>query len=227
MDYDQIAALSAKCLQSYMENNFPPNAYSVAKRKRILGVGINDSKYMTCVRIGVGKALCPAYSAWRDMISRVYSKKKHARQPSYQGGSICDEWLTFSNFLSWWKINYFDGYELDKDLLSNSRSYSPESCIFIPSWLNLFLNARRVNRKGALTGAFFHKRDGVYWSSCHNPITGMPEYLGSFDNQIDAHSAWVNRKLKFAFDLKRDMDAIDMRIYPAAIGIIKSRIDAI
>lgn len=36
------------------------------------------------------------------------------------------------------------------------------------------------------------------------------------------HTAWLNRKLEIALELKPEMDEIDLRIYPNVIGIIKS-----
>ncbi|MDH7629243.1 hypothetical protein QHE53_21315, partial [Aeromonas salmonicida] len=62
----------------------------------------------------------------------------------YNPSTVCDEWLQFSNFLVWWKDNYIEDFELDKDFKSlvlfgnpHHKLYSPETCQFIPKWMNL------------------------------------------------------------------------------------------
>lgn len=58
----------------------------------------------------------------------------------------------------------------------------------------------------------------------HNPYTKKNDNLGYFDNELDAHSAWLTRKLEIALDLKPEMDEIDLRIYLNVVEIIKSLI---
>ena len=56
-------------------------------------------------------------------------------------GSTC--WQYFTNFAKWFKDNYINRYQLDKDMLvKNNNMYSPDTCIFITQELNLFLTLR-------------------------------------------------------------------------------------
>ena len=81
------------------------------KRKEyIFGVGINDSFEME-------EELGKSVSIWLDMMSRCYCEKFHRKYPTYNDCFVCKEWLTFSNFYKWFKDNYIEGYQLDKDIL--------------------------------------------------------------------------------------------------------------
>lgn len=49
------------------------------------------------------------------------------------GCSVCEEWLTFSNFKRWMEQQDYEGKALDKDLLvSQNKTYSSETCVFVP-----------------------------------------------------------------------------------------------
>ena len=62
-------------------------------RSLICGVGVNDANYATS-----GKRMCPFYRRWINMLERCYSEKFQEKNPTYRGCSVCEEWLTFSNF---------------------------------------------------------------------------------------------------------------------------------
>lgn len=100
----------------------------INKRKSLVcGVGVNDTY--------LGRS-DKAYSFWKSMIERCYSKLPFSKY--YHNCKVCDEWLLFSNFSYWFHNNYIEGYELDKDILTNGMGYiySPETCVFVPSYIN-------------------------------------------------------------------------------------------
>lgn len=197
---------------------------SIANRKPIFGVGINDVNYMV-TRTNNGKLeICPAYRVWSGMLTRVYSKKYQSKKTTYKGVSVCTEWLSFSKFREWFSDNYTDGFELDKDLTGDNRTYTPENCIFVPTWLNSFTISSMINRGDCLIGTYFDKTSNKYIAQCRNPKSGKRETLGVFIREIDAHNAWLARKLKLADELKNEMDCIDMRIYPRVVEIIKTAV---
>ena len=73
------------------------------------------------------------------MLQRCYSESHLVRQPTYKGCSVCEEWLTFSNFKSWMEQQDWEGKQLDKDLLVyKNKIYSPETCVFVSSVINSF-----------------------------------------------------------------------------------------
>ena len=68
----------------------------------------------------------------------------------------------------------------------------------------------------------FCNKTGMYQSNCSNPITGRQHRLGYFTAPEEAYEAWIKRKLELAAHLKPEMDAIDQRIYPNVVTIIKA-----
>jgi hypothetical protein len=82
----------------------PANKYSLAKRKLLYGVGINDSNYLTNTTDDSGKAhMCPYYAVWSKMLTRCYSTAFQKKHPTYINCTLHAEWLTFSNFKNWMK----------------------------------------------------------------------------------------------------------------------------
>jgi hypothetical protein len=118
-----------------MQNQFiekPASKKSIAFRKPVHGVGINDADYEIHPTINGKKAMCKYYRSWHSMLERCYSKKVQARQPAYKGCTVCDEWLTFSNFKSWMIKQEWQGKALDKDIrVKGNKVYSPETCMFV------------------------------------------------------------------------------------------------
>lgn len=185
------------------------------KTKTVVGVGINDADYVTSVRKELPKAggkrrrelvwECPFYRKWLSMLQRCYSPKAHIKHSTYKDCTVCEEWLTFSNFRKWMITQDWEGKELDKDLLVlGNKVYSPETCSFISERLNSFL-LRGCNRvSGGLVGTYLCGRDGKYVSSCSNPFSNKQEFLGRFDTEKEAHLAWKKRKYEIACLLVAD-----------------------
>lgn len=210
-------------LSLFIEANYPATAKSIVKRKPRYGVGVNDADYTTAPTVN-GATLCdPAYYAWADMLKRGHSEQYLEKNPTYSDVTVCKEWHSFVAFRAWWLNNYREGYELDKDLLvPGNREYGPDVCIYIPGWLNSFTIDSESSRGEFPIGVCLHKPTGKYKAQCCNPITGKLRNLGLFASPEEAHEAWLNYKLQLAEQLKPEMDAIDHRIYPNVVTIIKS-----
>lgn len=113
-------------------------------RGLVYGVGCLDVNFPVAVRIEGRAYYHPAYSAWQNMLKRCYYTNNTV---SYTPAVVCDSWLQFSNFLAWWKVHYIEGLELDKDQECIMRGlkisvYSPETCRYIPKWLNLIFRRK-------------------------------------------------------------------------------------
>lgn len=103
----------------------------------IYNVGINDVP-------NIKKRNKRAYDLWVGVLQRCYSESYHKKQPSYIGCTVCERWLTLSNFLKdlpkienyeFWKDNPSKRVALDKDLKGN-KHYSLESCTFVSQSTN-------------------------------------------------------------------------------------------
>lgn len=212
-------------LSLHIEASYPANKLSIAMRKPMCGIGVNDAHYMTTPRVNGVKLMDPAYRDWANMLARSYDPKFHKKQPTYVGVTVCKEWHSFSEFRAWWLANYRDGFSLDKDLLVvGNRQYAPDTCIYIPQWLNKFTTDSGAARGELPIGVSLYKKTGKYRSHCCNPITHELHCLGYFKTPEEAHDAWLKYKLALADQLKPDMDAIDKRIHPNVVTIIRAAV---
>lgn len=173
-------------------------AKSIANRRPVHGVGINDADY--CIHPWVnGKRIkkCPFYSCWNSMIERCHSAKFQAKWPTYIGCEVCEEWTnSFMNFRAWMDMQDWVGKELDKDLIGDGKLYSPDNCVFVSSALNkLFIDSGTI--RGAYPiGVNLHKQTGKFEAGIK--VNGKRKYLGVFTSAEDAHEAWRKAKIELA-----------------------------
>ena len=208
-------------LSRFIEANYPANKTSITLRKPRYGVGVNDADYVTAPTVNGAALWDPAYMAWSGMLQRAYSQKFHVANPTYSDVTVCKEWHSFCAFREWWLNNYRDGFQCDKDLLMpGNREYAPDTCIYVPRWLNSFTTDSESSRGEFPIGVSLNKSTGKYRSQCCNPITGKRHNLGRFDTPEEAHEAWLDFKLALADRLKKEMDRIDPRIYNNVLAII-------
>jgi len=136
------------------------------------------------------------YRVWGDMISRCYSdeyKRKHKN--SYQFVTVCEEWFNFQNFYIWFKDNYINGYQLDKDLLcpiNSEKIYSPNTCLFLPKKLNVFLAFVKLNQ-----GIDFRKDIKKFRVRLNSFETNRGIRVCYFDNREDAETHYkINKNVQ-------------------------------
>ena len=188
--------------------------------KLVCGVGVNDLPKGSCSVMVDGKAIQhPFYKKWKSMIERSYSEKCHDRNPTYLECSVCEEWKTLSKFKSWFDQQNPDRYcwQLDKDvLLVGNKIYSPETCLLVPSWLNMFVTDGGANRSNHAVGVCWREQRNKYQAAVRD-IHGNKRYLGVFTDELSAHLAWKAAKLQIVHDMKTDLDVIDIRVYPALV----------
>ncbi len=160
--------------------------------KLILKVAIDDSDYVISSSSEYTK--CPYYIRWRNMITRCYCPKYVLKKPSYKDCSVCDEWLTFSNFKAWMIKQDWQGKHLDKDILIHgNKVYSPETCIFVTQEINTLLTDSAKSRGNYPQGVTFHD-NGKYRSRCS--VSGKPKHLGYFDTPEQASDVYKKFKSK-------------------------------
>lgn len=187
------------------------------KNKLVYGVGINDANYTVSIKEEAPKVngkrnqkliwKCPFYSRWKDMLNRCYNKSYLERQPSYNGCSVCEDWLTFSNFKSWMEQQDWEGKSLDKDLLVyQNKLYSPETCVFIDQRLNTFL-IKCDKRRGDYPLGVSYRTNPKRVNPLKHPYKaqirnrGKNISIGHYLTPEEAHQAWQKAKIKQAQDL--------------------------
>ena len=202
------------------------DAQKLGKPKLVFGVGVNDADYVVkkweTIEYVNGKQKkklvweCPYYRVWKDMLKRCYSTKYRERNPTYEGCSVSEEWLTFSNFRRWMEKQDFECMQLDKDLLFEcNKVYSEETCVFVSSMVNSFTTDCGASRGEWPIGVHWNKGTSKFESRCRNPFTKRQEYLGLFLNELEAHQAWLERKLELAHLLAAEQT--DERVAKALI----------
>lgn len=181
------------------------------RRRKILGVGVNNLDYTVIVTETVGyidgkqiqKKLwqCPYYTRWLQMLTRCYSKRLHKELPRYEPCTVCEDWLLLSNFKSWMEQQDWEGNHLDKDLLVRGNNvYSPDTCCFIPEKLNIFLVECNARRGDWPIGVSWKPDKNKFRARCNNPFTRKEEHLGYFEDARLAHKAWLARKLELSHE---------------------------
>lgn len=160
-----------------------------AGMKLVCGVGITDAGYVI--------SNCDFHQRWRTMLSRCYSPSNLRRNPSYDGVSVCDEWLSFDKFKAWMETQDWQGKQLDKDILcgTSEKIYSPETCAFITERTNFFVQRSLT---GKSTGATYDGLNKKWRAQINNHLTGKKVNLGRFNSKIEAEIAWAEQKHKLS-----------------------------
>lgn len=173
-------------------------------KKRVCGVGVNDSDYPVTIYESVGGKrrqlwMCRVYGAWKDMIFRCYSRSALINMPTYKDCTVDAEWHYFSAFRAWMLTQDWNGKQLDKDILiPGNKTYSPSSCVLISKRLNVFLTDHGSARGEWPIGVSWNKNLGKFAAQCNNPFTKTQRHIGYFDCPEKAHEAWRARKHEIA-----------------------------
>lgn len=184
--------VSAKELRSgVIKDKHKPSVFGVG----FIGDGIYNSKSIS-------------YPFWHSIIRRCYSHVYQKHRPTYNGCEVCEDWKDLQKFSSWFERNYPDtdgDYQLDKDLLGNSKYYSPETAVFVTNKVNSFITNSGKSRGAQMLGVFYApqaSKTNPYMATCQNPfIKKGGGYLGYYPTELEAHKAWQAKKHEYACQL--------------------------
>jgi hypothetical protein len=173
----------------------PANKRSIAKRKPLYGIAINDADYVVSSKVNGKRDLCPFFRVWVNMLKRCYCRPCQIKQPTYRGCTVGPEWLTFSNFKAWMQGQEWEGKELDKDILHPGNNvYAPEHCMFVTRAINSLMNPRAPRHASIPTGVWFDLGAGKWRAEVC--AYGKKRYLGLYYTSMAAGRAY--RKAKAA-----------------------------
>lgn len=170
----------------------------------VYGWGINDLRLQDIVCPELKKDHKTIYQSWQGMIKRFSCEKYKAKYPSYEFSGASDEWKFLSTFKVWCMSQPWKGLELDKDILvPGNKFYSPETCAFVPKYVNYCFLIKQGGRGEYPIGVSkrVEKRYGPDYQVPHpfraevNDGTGTVIRLGIFDEPMDAHRAWQLAKV--------------------------------
>jgi len=91
------------------------------------------------------------------------------------------------------------GEQLDKDYLGDGKLYSPETCCFVPCWLNSLFNDCGTKRGKWPQGVTYFKRHGKFQVRLWRK--GKRIFLGYFDTPGEASVAYLEAKAAYVEDL--------------------------
>lgn len=132
-----------------------------------------------------------AYNTWKGILERSYNKKFQEKQPTYKGGTVAEEWHNFQNFARRFEENYdpkiMQKWHLDKDILVEwNKTYSPETCAFIPAEINCLFYKKTSNYGILPIGVVKYKDKFVAQMTKHNKHI----FLGIFNTIEEAFQAY-------------------------------------
>ena len=165
----------------------------------LYGNCVNDITGMTYIK---GRKHPKVYEVWNTMIARCFSEKEKLRLPTYRNVTCCEEWKKFSNFKRWFDENYVHGYELDKDILApGNLIYSPETCVFVPRFLNVLLLDRCRDRGPYPLGVNI-AHNGKYKAKFS--FFGKTKHIGYFETPDLAFDAYKEAKSNHVINIAKD-----------------------
>lgn len=179
-------------------------------------IGITDITHITVGRLD-------SYKRWASILRRCYSYKALRNNPSYLNTSVCEEWLTYSNFKKWFDKNYVKGWDIDKDILSEDNIctvYSPSTCMFIPKWLNLYVVSPTYFDKSTPIGVSYDKKSRRYTVKCRELGTSRQLFVGVFKRKSEAQKAWLNKKIEMLDLRKSELDSIHPDLYYRVLAFL-------
>lgn len=203
----------------WLRANFPTSNGSRAKKRAVSGYGINDADYVVSPLVNGVRVPCFAYVTWRGLIQRCKDTAYHEKHKAYQGVEVCPEWRMFSEFRRWWLDNYVEDFELDKDIMSDGvKIYSPETCIFIPKWLNLFIKESNVT-SGLPKGVLFEEERGKFKATLKH--LNKTINVGRYSTAEEASTARIAAKIEVTIARRWEIDSVSPDLFNRIIEIIK------
>ena len=167
--------------------------------------------------------LLDSYDCWKSMLMRCYSAKFQEKNPTYIDCRVCDEWLYYTNFKKWYDENYYEidnkTSQIDKDvLIKGNKVYSPDTCIFVPQFINaLFIKCQ--NSRGELPiGVWYNKTNKKYQASLSVFKDGKKtrKQLGYFTTSDEAFEVYKQAKEEYIKEVADEYkDKIPAKLYEA------------
>lgn len=221
IDYENSSRVKIRFIETGFENfvslgNIKKSKVRDYSIPSICGVGVFDGKYPSKIK-GIP---VKQHDIWSNMIHRCYNHKKHKVSPTYTKCSVSNSFKNYSYFYEWCEkqIGFSKkGFELDKDLLVKGNSeYSEDTCIFIPTEINLALVKRQAKRGETLIGVSFVK--GKYIATV-GLGRGKQKKIGIFNTENEAFQAYKQAKEQYLKELAEKWKSkIDPRAYNALIN---------
>ena len=174
-----------------------------------------------------------SYNVWYSVLQRCYDNKFKKSHPTYEGCTLCKEWLNYQNFAEWFYNNYYEiegeRIHLDKDILvKGNKIYSPETCIFVPQRINSLFTKSNNSRGENVLGVC--KINDKYIAQCNSfdfkNKKSKSNHLGLFINEEDAFRKYKEFKENHIKEIANFYkNKIPSKLYNALINYSVDKID--
>ena len=193
-----------------IKSHFTPSVYGVGTTGLESTVDENSEKL-------------DSYVCWQSMLERCYSAKCQEKYPTYKGCSVCDDWLYYPNFKKWYDENYYEvknkTSHLDKDILvKGNKVYSPDTCVFAPSFINTLFTKSKNGRGELPIGVYYDKKYKKYKAQLSVFKDGKKtrKHLGYFDTADEGFEAYKKAKEEYIKEVADEYkDKIPTKLYEA------------
>ena len=164
-----------------------------------------------------------SYVCWCDMLKRCYSAKYQEKHPTYKDCCVCADWLYYPNFKKWYDKNYYKinnkTSQLDKDvLIKGNKIYSPDTCVFVPSFINSLFTKSQKTRGELPIGVDYLTANKKYRVSLSVFKYGKKtkKYLGCFNTADEAFEVYKQAKEEYIKEVADEYkDKIPAKLYEA------------
>lgn len=161
-----------------------------------------------------------ALIVWKDILRRCYKTQEHKNFHTYKDCTICNEWKIFSNFYSWFLVNYIEGYDIDKDIIKQgNRVYSPDTCCFVPHIINSSILCKVKKKSEYPTGVWFNPERNLYEVKLR--VNSNSQKFGRFktlEEAVDAYKEWKTFYIRQLATNYYFNGKIDERVYKALLN---------
>lgn len=114
--------------------------------KSLLNDFTEDGVFQKSISVDSKYYYTRSYAVWACIIQRsnadgAFQKRYH----HYRGTTVCKDWDdSYQSFAEWYtrQVGYEHGWDVDKDMLTGSKHYSPDTCILLPRSVNLLFADR-------------------------------------------------------------------------------------
>lgn len=213
------------------------------KTKLVEGHGVNDFDGLVTFKEydeedGKLKSMqCDVYVMWKMMLRQCFSSKAIETKKNRSKMTVCDEWLSFSNFREWAvSQNAFERSSKGNRLKRkesivfsttifdrSNKLFSPNTCLFTSNALNRFMQPTSIN--GLPIGVYVDKRastdDKTVFTACvYNPVEARVMEIDDFKSEY-------YRKLMIEnFGAGQKKPSSDRERKPKRLGLFNSAVDA-
>ncbi len=193
-----------------IESTIPKPVTDKSKGDLLFGVGIDDFK-------DASGADDWSYNVWQRMFDCCYNEHSTRSRATYEDCTVSPCWHRYSDFKAWFDQNSIVGYQLDKDILvPGNRVYSPDTCCFVPSHINMAVRWRRKTPRSGYPGVTMFG-SGFQAQIMHKGSTQLGEWR---TDAQEAHCDWQRMKAGVVDDHLREYlrePAPDLRVVRALI----------